>query len=148
MKNDFSRRQFIRQTALFAGIGMSFPALRSFAAGTNAPAAAEGISGIGPPGHFKTDYHGCFAELPVGSVTPLGWIKGWLQRQADGLTGHPENMAYPYDTCMYAGTIPPQPVGHGQIWWPYEQSGYFVDGAVRRSLVTMNPSSILIWRQK
>jgi hypothetical protein len=88
MKKDFSRRQFIRQTALFAGLGMSFPALRSFAGEANGPAAsAEGMSGIGPPGHFKADYHGSFAELPVGSVTPLGWIKGWLQRQVNGLTG-------------------------------------------------------------
>ena len=47
------------------------------------------------------------------------------------MTGHPENLAYPYDTCMYAGKIPPPPVKHGETWWPYEQSGYFVDGAVR-----------------
>jgi hypothetical protein len=57
----------------------------------------------------------------------------------DGLTGHPENMAYPYDTCMYAGKIPPPTVKHGEVWWPYEQSGYFVDGAVRLSHLIDNP---------
>ena len=131
MKSDFSRRDFIKQSALFAGAGMTFPLLRSFADGTNGPAAlAGGMSGIGLPGQLKIEYHGRFAELPVGSVRPGGWIKGWLQRQADGLTGHPENLAYPYDTCMYAGKIPP-PVAREMSWWPYEQSGYFVDGAVR-----------------
>jgi hypothetical protein len=132
MKNHFSRRQFIKNSVLFVGAGMSFPLLRVFADDTNAPVALpEKIYDIAAPGKLQVEYHGHFAELPVGSVTPRGWIKGWLQRQADGLTGHPENMAYPYDTCMYAGKIPPPPVAHGQNWWGYEQSGYFVDGAVR-----------------
>jgi uncharacterized protein len=132
MKNHLSRRSFIKNSALFVGAGMSFPLLRTFADDTNTPAALpEKIYDFASPGQLKVEYHGRFAELPVGSVTPRGWIKGWLQRQADGLTGHPENLAYPYDTCMYAGTIPPPSVKHGEIWWPYEQSGYFVDGAVR-----------------
>ena len=76
-------------------------------------------------------YYGVFRELPVGAVKPKGWIESWLHRQADGLTGHPENMGYPYNTCMYTGHIPQPPVEHGETWWPYEQSGYFVDGAVR-----------------
>ncbi|HVS54065.1 MAG TPA: beta-L-arabinofuranosidase domain-containing protein [Opitutaceae bacterium] len=76
-------------------------------------------------------YHGRFAELPVGAVQPRGWIRSWLARQAEGLTGHPENLAYPYDTAMFAGKIPPPAVKHGETWWPYEQSGYFVDGVVR-----------------
>jgi hypothetical protein len=132
MKNQLSRRRFIRNSALFVGAGMSFPVLRTFADDTNAPAPLpEKIYDIAAPGQLKVEYHGKFAELLIGSVTPRGWIKSWLQRQADGLTGHPENLAYPYDTCMYAGKIPPPEVRHGEIWWPYEQSGYFVDGAVR-----------------
>ncbi len=94
-----------------------------------------------PPGHLQVEYHGQFAELPVGSVTPRGWIKSWLQRQADGLTGHPENLAYPYDTCMYAGKIPPPPVKQPALWWPYEQSGYFVDGATRLNHLIDDPGA-------
>jgi uncharacterized protein len=142
MKKLFSRRRFIRNSALFVGAGMSFPVLRTFADDTNAPAALpEKVYDIAPPGQLKVEYHGKFAELPVGSVTPRGWIKGWLERQADGLTGHPENLAYPYDTCMYAGKIPPPPVKQPALWWPYEQSGYFVDGAVRLSLLIDNPDA-------
>jgi hypothetical protein len=89
-------------------------------------------------------YYGVFSELPLGVVQPRGWIKGWLQRQLEGLTGHPENLAFPYDTCMYAGQIPSAPVPHGQIWWPYEQSGYFVDGAVRLSHLIDDPKARVI----
>ena len=142
MRSHFSRRQFIKKSTLFVGAGMSFPLVRVFADDTNPPAALpEKIFDIAPPGHLKVEYHGRFAELPVGSVTPRGWIKSWLQRQEDGLTGHPENMAYPYDTCMYAGKIPPPAVKHGEIWWPYEQSGYFVDGAVRLNHLIDSPNA-------
>jgi hypothetical protein len=99
------------------------------------PAAPE-------PGHFKVKYYGRFSELPVGTVQPRGWIQKWLERQADGLTGHPENMSYPYDTCLYAGTIPPAPYTNKwwSAWWPYEQAGYFVDGMTRLSWLVNDPA--------
>jgi hypothetical protein len=42
---------------------------------------------------------------------------------------------------MYAGKIPPPEVRHGENWWPYEQSGYFVDGAVRLSHLVDRPDA-------
>ena len=94
------------------------------------------------PGEFKVKYYGQFSELPVGSVQPRGWIEQWLERQAQGLTGHPENMSYPYDTCMYAGVIPPPPYRNKwwKEWWPYEQSGYFVDATTRLSWLINDPA--------
>jgi uncharacterized protein len=87
------------------------------------------------PGVFKAKYYGQFSELPVGAVQPRGWIQKWLAQQAAGLTGHPENMSYPYDTCMYAGIIPPPPLKdkYWKEWWPYEQSAYFIDATTRLS---------------
>ncbi len=93
------------------------------------------------PGEFKVQYFGRFSELPVGAVKARGWIEGWLGRQLDGLTGHPENMGYPYDTCMLAGKIPPPTVKHGADWWPYEQSSYFFDGSVRLGLLLDTPAA-------
>ena len=94
------------------------------------------------PGQFKVKYYGQFSELPVGLVQPRGWIQKWLERQAQGLTGHPENMSYPYNTCMYAGLIPPPPVKSKwwKEWWPYEQSAYFVDAATRLSWLINDPA--------
>ena len=140
MKTHLSRRQFITRSALFAGVSMSFPTLSALSEPTN-PAAMVSTSEFAPHGDFKVTYHGRFAELPVGTVKPKGWIKAWLERQAEGLSGHPENMAYPYDTCMYAGKIPPPSVPHGSAWWPYEQSGYFTDGTIRLNHLIDNPKA-------
>ena len=100
-------------------------------------------AGAAPPvasaANPAVEYHGRFSELPVGAVQPRGWIEGWLERQAAGLTGHPENLGYPYDTCLFAGKIPPPTVPHGESWWPYEQAGYFVDAAVRLNRQIENP---------
>ena len=87
----------------------------------------------------RPKYYGVFSELPVGAVKPQGWTKQFLVRQAEGLSGHPENMAYPYDTCMLAGVIPPPSVKHGENWWPYEQSGYFFDAVARLSALIDDP---------
>jgi len=94
------------------------------------------------PGYLKVPYYGQFSELPVGSVQPRGWIQKWLERQAQGLTGHPENMSYPYDTCMYAGIIPPRSYQNKwwSPWWPYEQSGYYVDATTRLSWLIADPA--------
>ena len=104
-------------------------------------AQAQPASATPVPGQFKAKYYGQFSELPVGSVQPRGWLQKWLERQAQGLTGHPENMSYPYDTCMYAGIIPPPPSKdkYWKDWWPYEQSAYFVDATTRLSWLISDP---------
>ncbi|HTR40339.1 MAG TPA: beta-L-arabinofuranosidase domain-containing protein [Pseudomonadales bacterium] len=135
-----NRRQFIARSALFTGASISLPALSAFSAQTDLVTTAQTYE-FAPSGHFKVTYYGHFAELPVGTVKPEGWIKAWLERQADGLSGHPENMAYPYDTCMYSGKIPPPSVPHGEAWWPCEQSGYFIDGTTRLNHLIDNPKA-------
>ncbi len=104
--------------------------------------ATQSSPGAPIPGQFKARYYGQFSELPVGSVQPRGWIQQWLERQAQGLTGHPEQMSYPYDTCMYAGLIPPPRIKDvwWKEWWPYEQSAYFVDATTRLSWLIDAPN--------
>ena len=46
------------------------------------------------------------------------------------MTGHPEALSYPYDSCMWAGRITREG-GHGQGWWRYEQTAYYTDGLLR-----------------
>lgn len=81
--------------------------------------------------------YGTFAEGYLGNVTPEGWLKEFLDRQVDGMTGHPEALAYPYNTAMWTG--PTQRNGkYGSDWWRFEQTAYFTDGAVRLGFITGN----------
>ena len=97
--HDHSRREFLRLLGLTS----------------LAPFASHLAFAQATPGTEHPKYYGAFTELPVGTIKPQGWTKQFLIRQAAGLSGHPENMAYPYDTCMLAGVIPPPAVKHGQI---------------------------------
>jgi hypothetical protein len=112
-----------RRSFLAAGLGAAALACRPASAATTK----------------KVPYFGAYRELPVGAVKPKGWIQSWLQRQADGLSGHPETMEYPYNTGLFTGTIPWLKEKHGEDWWPYEQSAYFIDGATRLSALIEAP---------
>jgi hypothetical protein len=106
------------------------------------PGVGPGTTDVAAPGAFRSKYYGTFVELPVGTVRAQGWLLGWLQRQDNGLTGHPENDGYPYNAGMYAvGQIPNPTVFHGSNWWRYEQAGYFVDAVSRLSRVIDAPNA-------
>ncbi len=132
-----TRRGFLAGTS---GVGAGMLARRSGLAQLIGAVVGE-ANGFAAPGELKAKYFGSFWELPVGAVKARGWIEGWLGRQLEGLTGHPENLGYPYDTCMLAGKIPPPAVKHGENWWPYEQSSYFFDGSTRLGLLLDTPAA-------
>ena len=108
---------------------------------TQTAPAVQNVEKIAAPGELSVKYFGRMRELPAGTVLPRGWLKSWIDRQIAGLTGHPENLGYPYNTCMFAGSPPDPPVRQPQFWWRFEQSGYFVDGAVRTALLTSDPAA-------
>lgn len=63
---------------------------------------------------------GDYAQLPLGAVKAEGWLKDQLQRQADGLTGHLDEL-YPEvvgDNNAWLG-------GDGDTW---ERGPYWIDG--------------------
>jgi hypothetical protein len=68
-------------------------------------------------------------EIPISCIEPEGWLRRYLERQRDGLTGHMEAAGYPFDTDAWA--CPKVPMKTGEGWWPYEQTGYWIDGMVR-----------------
>lgn len=71
-----------------------------------------------------------YSEGLLSKITPAGWLAQACQVQKAGLTGHPEALSYPYDTCLWAGAIPRMGT-HGSGWWRYEQTAYYVDGLLR-----------------
>ena len=74
--------------------------------------------------------HARFGDGLLSSTRPSGWLRRALRTQAEGLTGHPEALSYPYDSCLWAGLISREG-GHGDGWWRYEQTGYYTDGLLR-----------------
>ena len=61
-----------------------------------------------------------FWELPLGSIRPEGWLREQLQRQADGLTGHLDEV-YP----QVMGPSNAWLGGNGDAW---ERGPYWIDG--------------------
>ena len=74
-------------------------------------------------------------DTALTDIVPEGWLAERLKAQKDGLTGHPEALSYPYNTCLWAGEIPRQGT-HGQDWWRYEQTAYYTDGLLRLGYLT------------
>lgn len=69
-------------------------------------------------------------EGSLRDIRPEGWLLEKLVSQKEGLTGHPEALSYPYNTCLWAGEIP-RMGEHGRDWWRYEQTAYYTDGLLR-----------------
>ena len=71
-----------------------------------------------------------FGELPITAIKPGGWLKAYLEKQKAGLTGHLEEVGYPFNTIGWAGDSIPENKGVEE-WWPYEQIAYWLDGMIR-----------------
>ena len=67
----------------------------------------------------------------TADIHPSGWLKTMLQRQHDGLTGHPEALSYPYNSCLWAGEISRPDESYGDNWWRYEQTAYYTEGLLK-----------------
>lgn len=78
---------------------------------------------------YATDYFS-FREGHHKDIRPAGWIQEFLLRQQSGMTGHPDALSYPYNTCLWNGEIP-RNSDYGEDWWRYEQTAYYTDGLLR-----------------
>ena len=64
------------------------------------------------------------AKLPIGAIKPKGWLLHQLQLEADGMTGHLEELS-PW--CKFEGSAWSDPKGKGTNGWeemPYWLKGY------------------------
>jgi hypothetical protein len=65
-----------------------------------------------------------FCKLPIGSISPRGWLRHQLELERDGLTGHLESISPWLDFAKSAWT---DPQGRGSFGWeemPYWLKGY------------------------
>ena len=90
---------------------------------------------------FPVAPYAAFSEGLISDITPEGWVREILQRQKDGLTGHPEAMSYPFDSCCWAGDLEMSKNPHywGSDWWRFEQSAYYVDGFSKLGYLIRDP---------
>ena len=91
--------------------------------------------------------HAVFEEGLIADIEPQGWLLELLQRQRDGLTGHPEAMAYPYDSPLWAGELKRDSENRGADWWRYEQTAYYLDGLARLAYILDDEDLLAVWNE-
>jgi hypothetical protein len=70
-----------------------------------------------------------YGLVHISDIKTEGWIHQFLEYQRSGLTGHIELAGFPFNTGMWTERINEKP--EGIFWWPYEQTGYYVDGCIK-----------------
>ncbi len=77
------------------------------------------------------EFSRCY-ELPLTDIAPDSWLRNFLVVQKDGLTGHINAAGYPYNSIGWKGVVGlPKNTPKSKVWWPYEQTAYWIDGALR-----------------
>ncbi|HTV13240.1 MAG TPA: beta-L-arabinofuranosidase domain-containing protein [Acidobacteriaceae bacterium] len=115
-----NRREFMRLAAVTSAL-------------TLAPAQL-----IGATESEAVAWHGALSPLPPGAVRPDGWLRGWLQKQAAQLGSHLPEISWPFTQDFWgeqqqgAYWLPEQ---EDEDWWPWEQKGYWIDGATRLAIL-------------
>ncbi len=120
--NDLTRREFVRLAAMSCAL-LAGPAA----------VLAEPEADASPVAYF-----GALRALPPGAVRPQGWLRGYLQKQAQQLGSHLPQVSWPF-TRDYWGKeqqgeywLPEQQY---EEWWPWEQKAYWIDGATRLAIL-------------
>lgn len=110
--HDMDRRQFIG-VALMSSAMLLAPG-RAFASLFEAPGAAA---------------YAPLRPLPAGAVRPEGWLRGYLQKQAEELGSNLPKVSWPFTEPYWKGAE------QGESWWPWEQVAYWIDGTTRLAIV-------------
>ena len=90
--------------------------------------------------------YGSYTDGLIADITPTGWFAELLDRQLDGLSGHPEAMDYPYNSPIWAGELKRDSESRGADWWRYEQTAYYLDGIARLACITGDETLGSVWQ--
>lgn len=108
---------------------------------------------IAPRGVYVLDLavsspaYAVFDEGLIDKIQPEGWLKEILKRQQEGLTGHPEAMAYPYNSVLWAGELKRDSDKRGADWWRFEQTAYYLDGLTRLGYLMDDQKLLDVWQK-
>ena len=102
---------------------------------------------LAPGSDIPAPPYASFSEGLIDKIQPEGWLKEILERQRDGLTGHPEAMAYPYNSVLWAGKLERDSESRGADWWRFEQTAYYLDGLTRLGFLLDDKKFLDIWQQ-
>jgi len=91
--------------------------------------------------------YAAFHEGLIDKIQPEGWLREILERQRDGLTGHPEAMAYPYNSVLWAGELKRDSENRGADWWRFEQTAYYLDGLTRLGYLLDDEPLLKVWQE-
>lgn len=126
------RRQF---GTLALGLGPALALTRATgAAAAPSRSSSQPVGAAAASPAAQVSYYGAFREIAPTSIRAAGWLAQLLQRQINGLAKNHAAQGFPYNTNLWNGVI--TPVKGQTPWWPYEQTGYLVDGLERLALVT------------
>lgn len=91
-------------------------------------------------------------ELNFSEIKAKGWIKKYLETQAQGMTGEMDKIGKPFSLRTWGSRNETDNEGYeafvgGMVtdmdsWVPYEQTGYWIDGAIRAGRLIDNEKLI------
>ncbi|GAA2760723.1 beta-L-arabinofuranosidase domain-containing protein [Actinopolymorpha rutila] len=85
--------------------------------------------------------HARYEPVRLAQVRPRGWLLDFLRRQCAGITGHPQASGYPLDHTFWDDPSKlPDVADPAMAWWPYEQTAYWVDGALKAGFLAGDDS--------
>jgi uncharacterized protein len=87
--------------------------------------------------------------LPPGAIEPEGWLRGWLQKQADQLGSNLPEVSWPFTADYWKGeeTVDGVTGPVTDAWWPWEQKAYWLDGTTRLAIVLKDEKLMALVRQ-
>ena len=119
---DLTRREFMRLAAISCAVAAGAPAL-----------SAEPNADSSPVSYF-----GALRVLPPGAVRPQGWLRGYLQKQAEQLGSQLPKISWPFTRDYWGEQLQGDywlPEQEYEEWWPWEQRAYWIDGATRLAIL-------------
>jgi uncharacterized protein len=79
-----------------------------------------------------------FDALPPTEITPTGWVRAYLEKQAEQLGYHLPDVSEPFTGNYWNGEekyVQNKDEKEDESWWAWEQKAYWIDGAVRCALL-------------